>query len=156
MKDFKKEAQAFAQCLETRTRGEGDDKKYFVCFTDEAFSSKSEHYEKISSLMYGFQLGQNFIYSTVGSALDEIAELESWEALEEWETHEFCDGLVDVYTGQLTEWLNESNYHVYYLEDAVNELGATDGFAILTGAQYLAIQEVVEAVKSMMLESKEA
>ena len=48
----------------------------------------------------------------------------------------------DYMTSDLTDWLNESNYHVEYLTRAVSENSPVDGFEALSIAQYLAKEEV--------------
>jgi len=55
---------------------------------------------------------------------------------------ETIDIEVDVYTSNLTEWLNQSNYHVYYLTEALETNDIKDGFQLLGLAQDLAIEEV--------------
>lgn len=45
------------------------------------------------------------------------------------------------YTSSLTEWLHASPYHVYYLDKAIQEGGASDGFQALAMAQQFALQE---------------
>lgn len=52
----------------------------------------------------------------------------------------------DYMTSDLTEWLNESNYHVEYLTEAIEEYGAKDGFQALSTAQYLAKREAFHIV----------
>jgi len=75
------------------------------------------------------------------------------EAIEEAKTIEEAIQLVedyelqveaDIYTSDLTEWLNSSNYRVEYLETAVKEYGATTGFDILIYAQYAEKSEIME------------
>lgn len=50
-----------------------------------------------------------------------------------------------VYTSSLTEWLNESNHHVYYLTEAL-QVGFDDGFGLLGYAEQLAREEVYNLV----------
>lgn len=57
----------------------------------------------------------------------------------------------DVYTGDLTAWLNQSNYHVYYLTEALEEYDLKDGFAALAMAQQRAKQEVFTIVLDYLL-----
>lgn len=156
MKDYKKEVTAFADLLEEKSHGEGEEKRTWVCFKSEVISSDNPYYEKLSDVMRDMNFSQDFLYATVGTALDAMAELESYEEADEWSPGDFADSNVDVYTYDLTAWLHASNYHVYYLEEAVNELDAKDGFAILTGAQYLAILEIASAIQNMILDTKEA
>lgn len=57
-----------------------------------------------------------------------------------------------IYTSELTEWLGKSNNNVYYLDQAIRVYDAKDGFAALSLAQHLAIQEVGEIVLSELAE----
>lgn len=57
----------------------------------------------------------------------------------------------DVYTSDLTEWLNESNYHVEYLTEALTEYTPTDGFQLLAMAQGKAKEEAAIAVFDWLL-----
>lgn len=57
----------------------------------------------------------------------------------------------DAYASSLTSWLNESNYHVYYLEEA-QEYGKLSGFELLSIAQQKAKQEVATIVLDYLLE----
>lgn len=52
----------------------------------------------------------------------------------------------DVYTSNLTAWLNEYNDHVYYLTQALEEYGMTDGFQALTVAQSIWLEDIANAV----------
>ena len=47
----------------------------------------------------------------------------------------------DIYTSDLTKWLHERPDHVYWLTEAL-ESSFTDGFALLSYAQSLHIQEI--------------
>lgn len=86
-------------------------------------------------------------YSILGSLIDSGAK--TVEKAQEMED-EIIDGLVDVYTSDLTAWLNSSVDNVFYLERAVKELGAKDGFQILAGAQYLAIEDIFQEVLNLL------
>ena len=65
------------------------------------------------------------------------------------EMMEAIDSEVDPYTSGLTKWLNESNYNVYYLSQALDEYREKDGFRALAQAQYLAIEELWNEVFSL-------
>lgn len=84
-------------------------------------------------------LDSDSVYEFTQAALDCIAEAntddrdEAFDHLQEIEP--------DVYTSQLTEWLNRSNNNAYYLTEAI-ENGAKDGFDALAWAQKAAIDEV--------------
>ena len=53
---------------------------------------------------------------------------------------EYIDSEVDVYTSDLTEWLNDRNSNIYYLDEAHKEFRDSDN--ILGIAQYKAIEEI--------------
>ena len=57
-----------------------------------------------------------------------------------------------IYTAELTEWLGKSNNNVYYLDQAISEYEAKDGFSALSLAQHLAIQEVGNIIISELAE----
>lgn len=48
----------------------------------------------------------------------------------------------DVYTSDLTAWLNASNSHVYYLTEVLEERDTKDGFQLLSMAQHRHIEEI--------------
>jgi hypothetical protein len=53
----------------------------------------------------------------------------------------------DIYTSDLTGWLNSRNSHVEYLTEAIHEFGEpSDGFQLLALAQLMWKREVAEAV----------
>ena len=64
------------------------------------------------------------------------------EAINNFEENmfEMCDSMVDVYTSDLTEWLNNRTQNTYYLDEVITE--AEDGFSLLAMAQYRAIEEI--------------
>ena len=93
--------------------------------------------------IYGFvEKAANAIWSADAndedSASDAIYEIES-----------------DIYTSDLTAWLHESPSHVYYLNEALEEYGdIRDGFQLLGLAQSKQIQEVGQALLSVLLEQE--
>jgi predicted aldo/keto reductase-like oxidoreductase len=58
----------------------------------------------------------------------------------------------DIYTSNLTEWLNSSNYRVDYLGRAVKEMGAGEGIEILSWAQYLEKQEIFDNARRSFID----
>lgn len=78
-------------------------------------------------------------YEVLGNVLD---QLDGSNFEDESEAHEAVDDQEpDVYTSDLTEWLNRSNYNVYWLDEAL-AVGASDGFNLLAIAQQLAREEI--------------
>ena len=106
---------------------------------------------------HGDRLPDDWIYATYHSILDALGQytIENTEDLEE-QRAEIVDGLVDVYTSDLTGWLNADNRNVYYMTEAQEEYGAQqDGFKLLAMAQYKAIDEIYGEVASYLAAASE-
>lgn len=101
---------------------------------------------------HGDRLPDDWIFDKYHSILDAIGQydIETPDDLDN-NRSEIVDGLVDVYTSDLTAWLNSSNFNVYYMTEAQEEFGAeTDGFKILSMAQYKAIDEIFSEVAELL------
>ena len=101
---------------------------------------------------HGDRMPDDWIYDKYHSVIDALAgyTVENADDLEE-NRAEIVDSLVDVYTSNLTAWLNRHNANVYYLTESQEEYGAqTDGFKILMSAQYKAIDEIASEVISYL------
>jgi len=62
----------------------------------------------------------------------------------------------DIYTSDLTEWLNLRNDHVYYLTGVLRDFGGIDdGFQLLGAAQKMQIDEVAHLVLEGLKERAE-
>jgi hypothetical protein len=91
----------------------------------------------------------DFRYSKIVETLDYLVEREpeteddAQECLYELEA--------DIYTSDLTAWLNSSNTRVYYLTEALEQFGCKDGFQALTMAQKLEIDEISNAVLNYII-----
>lgn len=91
----------------------------------------------------------SFIEKTVdaiANCVDDCTENDVEDAIDEIEP--------DIYTSDLTAWLNARNDHVYYLTEALEEeLGIVDGFQLLAYAQQIQIREIaystLEALKKV-------
>lgn len=97
------------------------------------------------------------------TALDEVLNISDEEEmpLEEIENEltnvqeiasEYSDSLVEPNTSGLLKWYLEDIYRVYYIEEAISELGAQDGFQVLSGGQFLYWEEVLNEVIEVALE----
>lgn len=101
---------------------------------------------------HGDRLPDDWIFDKYVEILERLAEYEltNVDSLEE-NRAEIVDGLVDVYTSDLTAWLNKDNRNVYYLTEAQEEYGQQeDGFKLLAMAQYMAINEIYSEVVSYL------
>lgn len=58
----------------------------------------------------------------------------------------------DVYTSDLTEWLNENNGHVYFLTEVLEECDCKDGFELLMAAQIRHKEEIYSIIFNMLEE----
>lgn len=88
---------------------------------------------------HGDAFPDDTIYRFIEKAVDAIENNDDAEdAIREIEP--------DIYTHDLTKWLHERLDHVYYLTQALEEFGSTDGFQLLGMAQSLHIQEVADGV----------
>ena len=66
---------------------------------------------------------------------------------------EWVDSEVDIYTSGLTEWLNDSNANIYYIDEVIKEGGITEGFNLLQVAQYKAIEEAFYNALYILIEN---
>jgi len=93
-------------------------------------------------------LDSDSVYDFTSEALEKLAEADPKDSDEAQDA--LCEIEPDIYTGDLTAWLNKYN-NVYYLND-VMESGAKDGFQALAWAQTAAKREVGEIVLSYIVE----
>lgn len=110
--------------------------------------------DELVSLVYGTQekcqISTNSAYEFVMKALVYIAE----------STDTTLDNIreisaqfeADSYTSELTTWLDESPYHVYYLTQALEQGSIQDGFQALSMAQVLCMTDVLDKVIDYLLE----
>jgi hypothetical protein len=104
---------------------------------------------------HGDRFPDDYVYSWYSGILDDLEQYdcEKIEHIEDARA-EIVNGLISVYTYDLTKWLNDDVYNVYYLSEALEEFDEKDGFKLLMMAQYKAIDEVFGAVVEL-LESDE-
>ena len=140
---IQQKAQEYYNQFETQKRGEDP----IVVFKNESEDLKDSVYKA-----HGDRLPEDWIFSIYHSILGSISdyEIEDEDDLQE-KRSEIVDGLVDVYTSDLTAWLNSNNNNVYYIEEAQKEYGMQeDGFKLLAMAQYMAIDEIFGEVSSLL------
>jgi len=102
---------------------------------------------------HGDMFPDDFRYKTIYDLLGVTGDLESImsEDLEDI-SHELVDGQVDVYTSDLTKWLNSRDDRVYYLTEAIEEYDLKDGFKALMTAQYMEIEEIFNLLTQWILD----
>lgn len=134
-------------------RPETEKRAAFYCFKSEAILEDNPYYVALKDIMHAGNVSEDSAYRFVHEALEHIA------SGDEPDFGEWADADTDVYTSSLTEWLNESDFHVEYLGEAAREFGETDGFKLLQIAQYLAREEIYsttwDTLENMTIEEDE-
>lgn len=96
---------------------------------------------------HGDRLPNDWTYKAIVEVLDAIEDFEHYGDSLDDARHEIVDGLVDIYTADLTGWLHENVYNVYYLNEAIDRFGPVDdGFRLLSMAQFVAYDEIFSDV----------
>jgi len=147
-------AEAMRQLFTTSTRDDGT--KYVhlkgfagkqypqwmqdVCFAGHLDTMPDDHY-----------------YKAIEEVIDAICEMDADEEPDRDAILEHLNETIeaDVYTSALTAWLNSDNGHVYYLTQAAEEYGTTDGFNMLMLAQKLWLDEIASAVVAALDEAED-
>ena len=126
---------------------------------------KAGDFKKIvlDNLQLNIQNGSRASISGYKKALDKILDIadEAEIPMEEIEDQlryvqakpdNLAESLTNVFTRGLLEWYLEEPGRIYFMEGAVKELGAQDGFTILSKGQYLYWVEVLLEVTEKGLE----
>lgn len=119
--------------------------------------------EVLDTIRRNFDYNKRISMGDYETALDEVLNISDEEEmpLEEIENEltnvqeiasEYSDSLVEPNTSGLLKWYLEDIYRVYYIEEAISELGAQDGFQVLSGGQFLYWEEVLNEVIEVALE----
>jgi len=134
---IQEKAKELFEAMEKRKRA---DRKEYYCLKDDAPSWMVDVIHKA----HGDRLPNDSIYEVVNEVAAELADSNPDTDLDELR-EVIAEIEPDVYTSDLTSWLNETPYNVYYLDEALKE-GIKDGFDLLSRAQYLFKQEVANAL----------
>jgi len=129
-------ASAMYDNMERKERTDG--KPYYVLKEAESWQSDIIHNAHLD------RMPSDDIYERINDVLSTLADLDN-DATEDSATERFYEIEPDVYTSDLTAWLNSDNRNVYYLVEA-QESGVTDGFQLLAIAQQKYIMEIAYAV----------
>ena len=136
MSKLSKKLQQFSATFERRERDNGE---LFVCLAD---NKKDWMKNAVMAAHNVCNIGPNdSTYEMIEKVIDHLANAEPKDADEAYDALREIES--DIYTHDLLRWLGSSVYNVEYLETAVVEYGATDGFQM---AQYAALQEIGTAV----------
>ena len=134
-------AQEMSEAFETRTRDNGDS---FRVLKD----GSPKWMTGVIHEVHGEDLPDDTIYRMIEMAVDAMADCEEVEEIVE----RIYEIEADVYTSDLTDWLNKRNDHVYYLTEALEEFEPRDGFQLLMMAQKIQIDEVASATLNALQE----
>lgn len=141
-------AQTYYDQFTTKKVTRDGEEKTIVHFVD---NRDQALYDSVYSA-HGDRLPNDWIFETYRAILGSISDY-SIETIDDLHDNrgEIIDGLVDVYTSDLTAWLNDSNYNVSYIDDAIREFGAPEeGTSVLSQAQYMAIDEIFGEVATLL------
>lgn len=120
--------------LDTRTRANGTE---FTCLADGAPQWMTD----VIRAIHDDKLPDDTTYGLIKRCADALAELDV-DASESDASDAIAELESDVYTNDLTAWLNARADHLYYLGQAMEDFSPTDGFALLSMAQKIQIDEV--------------
>ncbi len=149
-KSIKDEAAKYLNLLEEMEDKETNRK--WISFKLEVIG-KDKRYLKFSEAMHKIDCSEDFVYEQTWRCLNWLVD-EAPEDIDEVEDVllDAIDREVDIYTSNLTSWLNQSASHVYYLTEVLEEDGIKDGFQLLAFAQFRAIEEIWRGVLGLVLE----
>lgn len=149
-KSIKDEAAKYLDLLERQEDKEKDRK--WISFKLEVIGKDKRHL-KLSEAMHRIECSEDFVYEQAWRCLNWLVD-EAPEDIDEAEDVllDAIDREVDIYTSDLTSWLNQSASHVYYLTEALEEDNIKDGFQLLAFAQFRAIEEIWRGVLDLILE----
>lgn len=139
---MKTKIENYLQMFEVKEVDRDGEKKSIVVFANNA----SEELKNSVMSAHGESLPNDWIFDIYHSILDAMLQYDNIEDSK----GEIVDSLVDIYTVNLTEWLNNNIYNVYYLTEALKETEEKDGFKILAIAQYIAIDEIYSEVLTLL------
>lgn len=149
----------FNACLHEQKREDGTKYTSFKLKAITGENKTLKPYQKVLSdaIYKQNSITTNFDYEQASQLITHLieADFDDLDELEEkapYLIHEWADADVDIYTKDLTEWLNENVENVYYLTEAINEYNANDGFNALTMAQYCAIRDIYNNVLDKIID----
>lgn len=147
MRTIQQKAKEYEEMFVSGTRQDG---KSYVYLSDNA---SEELKESVRAAHYS-KLPNDWIYGTYADLMQKITEynLDTFDQLEDVRS-EIVDSYVDIYTHDLTAWLAENIDNVNYITEIIEDGDSddiTDGFELLSRAQYNAIDEVMSEVMDLL------
>ena len=135
-------AQEMSDCFEWKERLDGTP---YVILSEE---KRKPWMVDIVRNIHGDKLPDDTTYRFIESACDSIADMDSELSLDDIQDNLYSCIEPDIYTSDLTAWLNDSNDHVYYLTEVLEELDIKDGFQLLGAAQEKQKLEIAQSLLS--------
>lgn len=145
----------FSDIFEYHKKNEETKRESFYSFKGEAIKNDNPYYNVISDTIRELQADEDTRYREAKNCIEWL--LENYEEnhtivdIENYEVAEVADSNVDVYTSSLTEWLNKSDYNVYYLTQSLENGDVSDGFQALSLAQYYCYEEIYNSVRDAIV-----
>ena len=133
-KEIKDIAKVMYDNMEYKTRTNGD--RFYCCKNTIEWQQdiiRESHPDN--------RLPSDEVYEVITNTLELLQEVDNEEEAQD----SILEIEADIYTSDLTKWLNSDNRNVYYLDEAISN-GSTTGIELLTMAQYLFKQEIANAV----------
>ena len=117
----------------------------FYSFKSEVIGAHDPVEEALSDSMHllAENMDEDSVYEYTVETIDHVI---NGDLSDEEDIYESVDSDTDVYTSDLTEWLNRSNKNVGYLTEALEESDVKDGFKALQIAQLKAREEVYSEI----------
>ena len=156
----------FAGSFERRERGNATsgNGEYFYCLKDNApdwmrDACREAHGADLlpDDFRYGVIAGAaEFFLEQATDVLGVDAPVDApVDFLDEIDQHEFCDGMVDIYTTNLTHWMGSHLSRVGYVNEAQEEGLLRDDATIETrmmAGQYMEIRDTVSLLASFLMD----
>lgn len=138
-------AQQYNKMFTTGTR-QADNKSYVYCNKTATDALKNSIHTA-----HGDKFPDDWVYGIYADLMQKVTEYEpnTIDDLQDM-APEIVDSSVDMYTADLAKWLAEDNRNIYYLNDVLEQGDIKDGFQLLTQAQYMAIDEVMQEIINLL------
>ena len=129
-----KVAESIYSNLELKTRNDGTE---FYSLKDDISWQRDIIYKAHLD-----RLPDDTIYSKINDFCELLADLDDDATEDDAMEVIYNNSDADIYTSNLTSWLNEDNNNVYYLTEVLEEMQITDGFQALSMAQSRFFEEI--------------
>jgi hypothetical protein len=136
----------------------GKGERTIYCFTDKALSCRGEgkpkYHDELSDLIHKSGVDEDYGYSFVVDALEAIYGND--DEIEEDDLDEVRDGIeAPCYTSEVTAFFAAHSGHVSYIDEALSDSDHKDGICLLSQAYTIAMEEIFEKVRELVVEVAE-